>query len=250
MNDTSASSRRVTPEFILAVLVEEHRQQSQYDPEADPSATLSLTTTIAEWRDACDLLPWRQLGSALTEHWQISASDDDWQRVLEPARQRTLLDVCGFISERAELPDLVPRGYLGAHCSAAAAFLGVRSALAAVGQDVSGITPSTELAPYLRSAAQVFLTFGARTSPGSLPPIRIETPGYDRCFFALILSFIGCFVAACFRYWWLGIAFVVLGACAWFGTYYFARLIPPRRVSFGDLQTFADYALTLANRNS
>lgn len=249
MNNAPIPTTRAASEFILTVLAEEHRQQCQHDPEADPSATLSFTTTVAQWRDACDLLPWRQLARALTEHWQISASDDDWQGILEPAEERTLFDVCRFLSERAQHPNLAPRGYLGARCSAAAAFLGIRSALAAAGQDVSAVTPSTDLAPFLRTAARVFLTFGARTSPGSLPPIRIEAPGYNRCIIAFSTFFFGCFVAAYFQHWWLALALLGAAACAWLGIYVFARVLPPRRITFGSLQTFADYAYSLANRN-
>lgn len=50
-----------TPDYVLAVLRDMHRQQCQHDPEADPSAVLSFDTTVTEWRAACDLLGWRQL---------------------------------------------------------------------------------------------------------------------------------------------------------------------------------------------
>lgn len=249
MNNTPLPTASVAPDFILSVLVDEHRQQSQHDPEADPSAALTFATTVAEWRGACDLIAWRPLGRALNAHWQIHAPDDEWHLVLEPARQRTLLDVCRFISDRAQLPQLIQMGFLGARCSAATAFLGIRALLATVGYDSRSIRPRTELAPYLRSAADIFTTFAARTAPGSLPPIRIETPAYDRTIFAFVLSVIGCLVAAGFHNVWLASTFAVLAAGAWIANSMCARYVLPRRVTFGNLKTFADYANTLSQRN-
>lgn len=53
-----------TPDHVLAVLRDEHRQECQFDPEVDPQALLSFESTVAEWREACDLLGWRQFAFA------------------------------------------------------------------------------------------------------------------------------------------------------------------------------------------
>ncbi len=45
-----------TVDYVLAVLRDEHRQQCEYDFAADPDASLSMRTTVAEWREACDLI--------------------------------------------------------------------------------------------------------------------------------------------------------------------------------------------------
>jgi len=236
----------VSSEFILRVLADEHRQQTQYDPEAEPGIELSLDTTIAQWRDACDLVGWRQLGRALNARWRIDVADDEWRNALEPPRRRTLLSVCRLISDRAQLPQLVGRGYLGARCVAAAAFLGIQSQLAESGNHVRGLRPSTKLEPYLRNDPAAFLTYAARTSPGSLPPIQIKSPAYDRSIYAFVLSYSGCFVAAGFQQWWLTLTLAVLTAGAWVGSYISARFVAPRCVTLGSLFTFADYARCLA----
>ena len=54
-----------TADDILAVLRDMHRQQCTHDPEADPDISLSHESTIAEWRDTCDLLPWAKVGDSL-----------------------------------------------------------------------------------------------------------------------------------------------------------------------------------------
>ena len=42
----------MTVEEVLAVLVESHRWQSEWDPGDYPDALLTLEMTVAEWRDA------------------------------------------------------------------------------------------------------------------------------------------------------------------------------------------------------
>jgi hypothetical protein len=174
MKEINLPTTEVDAEFVLGVIVEIHRQRTHFDPEVDPSAKLSFGSTVADWRSACDLLHWRELGRDLSIEWGISATDAEWRAVLEPARERTLLDVCQFIADRARLPLVVPRGFFGARCAAAGVFLGVRSALAAEGIDTKRLRPSTDLEPYLRLAPFTLLTFGARIAPGRLPPLQIE----------------------------------------------------------------------------
>jgi hypothetical protein len=170
----------VDAEYILRVLIDEHRQQVRLDPEADPGATLSFRTSVADWRSACDLVAWRKLGHALNASWKINATESEWKSVLEPARQRTLRDVCQFLANRVQLPKLVPMGYLGASCASAGAFFGIRSALAEQGIDTRGIKPSTELATYAALAPVVFISFAARIAPGRLPGIDVETRFWTR----------------------------------------------------------------------
>ena len=97
-----------TSDYVLAVLRDIHRQQWQHDPEADPRAVLSFDTTVAEWRDACDLLGWQELGRALNEWWGITCSDSEWCAVLEPAGQRRLADVCQLLAGRVARPVIRP----------------------------------------------------------------------------------------------------------------------------------------------
>lgn len=115
-----------TPEYVLAVLRDMHRQQSQYDPDADRGAVLSFGTTVSEWRDACDLLWWRELGRGNNQLWGISCSETEWQSVLEPASQKSLADVCQLIARRAMRPVIRPSRLLGSTCAPAGAFLTIR----------------------------------------------------------------------------------------------------------------------------
>jgi hypothetical protein len=67
-----------SPEFVLEVIRDTHRHQCAFDPEADSSATLSFETTVAAWRDACDLVSTDALGAALNEVWGITVTPPQW----------------------------------------------------------------------------------------------------------------------------------------------------------------------------
>jgi hypothetical protein len=174
MKEISPSARQVDAEFVLRVIIEIHRQRTHFDPEVDASAELSFRSTVADWRSACDLLRWRELGRGLSLEWGIDATDAERRAVLEPARERTLCDVCRFIAERTRVPQIVHRGFFGAGCAAGGIFFGIRSAFAAEGVDTRRLRPSTDLEPYLRLVPFTLLTFAARIAPGRLPPLQIE----------------------------------------------------------------------------
>jgi hypothetical protein len=58
---------------------------------------LTLETTVAQWRTACDLMGWRQLATSLNEYWQTEISLERWKLALEPAEKRRLRDVCELL---------------------------------------------------------------------------------------------------------------------------------------------------------
>src|SRR3954463_16324567 len=83
-----------TADDILAVLRDMHRQQCTLDPEADPTISLSHDSTIAEWRRACDLLPWAKVARAMSAYWRVETPKREWRKALEPAKERRLSGVC------------------------------------------------------------------------------------------------------------------------------------------------------------
>lgn len=154
-----------TPEYVLSVLQDAHRQVCRFDEVVDPDAVLTFETTVAEWRDACDLLGWRQLGRAYNEFWGITCSDSEWREALEPARRKRLSDVCGLIAKHALRPRVRPARLLGRTCAPAGTFLTIRSLLHQAGVPVEDITPSTPLEPYPGAISWS----SSKRSPGLLP---------------------------------------------------------------------------------
>jgi hypothetical protein len=249
-----------TSGYVLAKLLDEHRLLSPLDPEAEPDDVLDAGSTIAAWRNARDLPPTWPLGRALGESWGIARTDAEWRAVLEPARNRTLADLCAFIADSgATRPAFEPAGYLGASpCDAAGAFLAVRSILRESGADADAIKPSTPLAPYLERDMGVFV-WGpiAGLAPGALPELReIPCPaiamaetGLQRGIVpAIVLWLVASTAAMIWLPSWVRFAWFW---CPWLVMYGIAisrKAVPAPLSSFelGGLRTFEDLARALA----
>ena len=138
---------KLNAEDILNIFKEEHRLFSRLDYMADPSAVLTFSSYVFEWRDALDLLPWRQLYPVLNRGFNISASANDWKPVL--TGESTLLDVCSFIAIRSRIASIKPQKLLGRSCLSSAVFLSMKSYLKDNNVDVSDLRPSSSITPYL-----------------------------------------------------------------------------------------------------
>jgi len=138
----------ITPTDVLNIFIEQHRLCSPLDPEADPFAEISFSSTIDEWRDANDLLPWQPLSEFLNKEFQIAATEDEWKLVLTPSSKRTLKDVCQLIAKHSSKQDIIPKKIFGQECLSAAVFLTLKKYLAQRQVNVSELRPSTFVAPY------------------------------------------------------------------------------------------------------
>jgi hypothetical protein len=233
-----------TPEYILAVIRDSHRQQCQFDSEANPDVELTFETTIAEWRETCDLIEWSGLGRALDDIWNLGRADEAWRAVLEPDEERTLRDLCEFIAPGAVRPTIEALKILGATCLPAGAFLAIRSLLHDAGVDTDPVMPSTPLGEYARRHLGVFLGPISRLAPNALPAVKVSTPWHNLCFACLLLAmlvlagsfFIGPFATT---------AGVILGLTSYAGLWICA-LLRPSKVIFGNLRTFGDLARVIA----
>jgi hypothetical protein len=225
-------ARPASAEHILEVLRDGHRQQLRYDPEAEPDVELSMESTVADWRYACDLVGWRKLGHALNADFGIVASDAEWRAVLEPARERRLRGVCEFIAARAVLPTLQPFPVCGKECASAGAFLIVRSLLGQAGASLPDIRPSTPTSEYFRRSRDVFLVDVVKLAPGILPPVRIHTPWYDRAIWLILLGIVAGVLSAWLRIPYLPLTALAVVLAAYASTWILARQMPAR-VEFG-----------------
>ena len=165
----------VTPEYVLAVFRDNHRQAVRIDECCDPTMDLTLDSTVEEWRYALDLLEWRELGRAMNESWRINCSDAAWYGVLHPPRRRGAC-VAQLISWNAMRDELRPLSIAGTQCLPAAAFLAVNDCLASNGVDVSNLAPSTPLCEYARRNLMTLLGPISRLAPGALPDVEVAVP--------------------------------------------------------------------------
>jgi hypothetical protein len=236
-----------TTEYVLEVIRDEHRQQCEWDPEADPGVTLSFSSTVADWRRACDLVPAAQLGEALNRGWGMEASPEEWAKILEPAKKRTLSDVCAFIAARAQSPKIRPVTLFGRRCLVAGAFLTVRSILVEAGAHPQEIRPSTPLAEFARSYCPTFLGPISRLAPGALPLIKVQTRLYDAATRGSVISGLIVPVALWQGNFVLAVVAILLALFCYAVANHAAIHLLPSSVQFGDLKTFRDLSTVLAD---
>ena len=241
---SSLDTAPASAQFVLEAIRDSHRHQCAFDPEADSSADLSFETSVAEWRDACDLVRTEKLGAALNEIWQIEVSAAAWRAVLEPPKQRTLRDVCELVAAHATRRVIQPAGTFGVSCEAAGAFLAVRSLLLKAGVHDGAIRPSQPIAEIARLHPDVFLGEISRLAPGKLPTVTIHSPLHDAALWTSILGFVVALASAKF-YPVLALAALAMALLAVVATRILSKY-PPRSVQFGGIITFRDLAETIA----
>lgn len=142
------------------------------DPEAEPGYELSLASTVAEWRIACDLVPWKRLAESLSVHYRISRPMAEWENVLEPAKERTLAEVTAFISRHGLFPRVRFTGAFGTRSAAAGVFAALQVALRHDGAPARVIRPSTLLGLLAKNGMGTLIQLGADLAPGALPNLH------------------------------------------------------------------------------
>jgi hypothetical protein len=232
-----------SPEFVLEVIRDNHRHQCAFDPEADPSAELTFDTSVADWRDACDLVRTERLGAALNEMWEIEVPASAWRAVLEPPKQRTLRDVCDLVAAHATRTVIQPAGSFGVSCEAAGAFLAVRALLLRAGVQDGAIRPSQPIAEIARRHPEIFFGPISRLAPGSLPTVTIRSPLHQAAVWTAILGFVVALASATL-YPVLALAALAMVLLAVIATWILSWY-PPRAVQFGGIVTFRDLAETI-----
>lgn len=238
------ATQPATPEFVLKVFQDWHRQASAMF-EADPEFELSFDSTIDEWREGYDLAEWKEFARAMNAFWEIEVPLREWKQCLTPARKRRVIDVCELIARHARVPTIRPLRILDRDCLPGGAFLTVKAMLKKAGADVEHLGPSTNLSKYATRFLSVFLGGVSQLAPGALPAIEADLrfPGGTLGCAGIALFF----VAVPF----VGLLWPVAVPLALGGMFFFLKgclkaATPPKPVTFGNLKTFKDLAKLLA----
>ena len=226
-----------TPDYILSVIQDEYRLICENDWESEPDMNLTFDSTIKDWRIACDLLPWKQLGSALNEWFNVSIDSSKWKSLLEPASKKTLKGVCEEIAKYSDRETIKPIRIFGKECLKGGIFLTIRSKLAEAGADVSSLTPKSLLDEYIADYYETFFKISSRLFPNKFPVIKVIKPLHNFSTKGLLLGlailFLGIFL------WPLQICGVVIFV-VFFLLAGIAAMKRPQSVKFGELKTFKD----------
>lgn len=227
--------------------------------EADPEIRLLPATTILEWRWACELEGWRSVGQAFNAAWALDLTDSEWRALLEPARRRSLGDLCAYLAPRMRVPRISDVEVFGRRCRPAGAFLTLRAVLARAGMDVGSVRPSSALAAHVGEDPRHFFAALHLLAPRAKLPIDFDVPGKRAQAAIPWALFLGLALFSLSGPDCLGTRlpdFVALGAFAvgallLLGALIAAYVIGPGRppvVSFGNLVTFGDLARALARQ--
>lgn len=249
-------SRRLSPEDVLAIFVEMHRQGVGLET-CDPEATIGFSTTVAEWREACDLLPVGELGTGYNSYFEIDLTRAEWGGVLEPEREKTLREVCDLVATRALKPKFEEMFLLGRPCPAASLFLTIRRELESAGWDTRELCPSSSLEPFLQGS-NTLLSILIRLAPGRIPRAVLQhgrtSTVVGRMFaYATLAGLVGAVLVT------VGFGIASLSRIEFAGAWYFTALaaaavlvmlsitgmvaveyVQPPRVVLGDLRTFRE----------
>jgi len=142
---------KYSPEEIFEIFKEQHRLASPLDPIADETFELTKGTLIIDLQDAQDLLPWQEWTEWLNKCYGFEAKRAEWKEVVKPITEKTLWDVCLFISKRAEKEIIKPVKLLENECLSSAVFLTLKKNLKIKGANVDNLSPSTNISEYLNN---------------------------------------------------------------------------------------------------
>jgi hypothetical protein len=239
-----------TQDYVLAIFNEINRQQlceCWGSPELDEF--LSFDSTVQDLVEAFEWFEWPGwpgLGRVCNHVFGIECSDADWKAVLEPADKKRLAGVCDLIARHARRQVIRPARLLGCACASAGAFLTIRSLLQEAGADAAEIAPSTLLAPYTCQYVMQFMGPISWLAPGALPMARIRQPLYDVGLLGCPVGFAILLIGICSDLHLLAAAGGLICIEGYALSWIAARCQLPSRVDFGELRTFRDLAVALA----
>jgi hypothetical protein len=224
------------------------------DPETGKDMELTLDSTVEDWFVLYDVHVNKTLHKRLNRSFGILLKREEWEEVLQPAKEKRFRGVCELISRRAMRP-AIGTLQLGPFSSrTAGAFIAIREFLREKGADADQITPSTLLAPYILAYRDELPSYLLKLAPRSLPTIHYRCSHRDRilerisvtCFlgifpFAIIMACIG--LNPLIRL----LSFLLL--CIVFCLCLNQRSGIPESVEYQGLKTFRDLAFALTKES-
>jgi len=242
--NNSLRERAISESEVLAWLRADYRLRSAFDPEVDSGVELTAQTTIADWRNACDLISARRLAKAMNEWFGCRRPVEEWQAVLEPEHTRTLGDLARFAAPHMCLADFTPFGIAGARDTASGAFFALRGLVAQAGQSIPDLRPSTVIAS-LSEPQVIALGFAVAKLAPELTPEPVVIPK-RRQRISVLIGFVG-FVTLIGGIAWTWPRIAWGGSIALLGGVLMARG-RPERIEFGEFTTIAELVKSIVDR--
>jgi len=167
INIITMADSKYSPEEILQILNDFFHCQAAFNPEVDPGEDLTFETTIAEWRDICDLKDYMCLAKVYHEFFQLTTPLHELEDCLLLEKTK-LSRFCHYIADHASRQTVLPMMSLGQLCMTASIFKTLMAKLKLRGVDIQHIRPSSEFKPLFRKHGDVILEEVSKLAPGSL----------------------------------------------------------------------------------
>jgi len=255
----------MTPDEVLAALNEGVRivDGGEPIPEHDQDAwTATRQTRLDELLASLEVDTgfglWPETAAHVCRWLGVEATIDELECLFKRPSRSTVGEFCDFAAPRTTIESVEPARLMGQTSWEAGIFRSVRGMLRRVGADVSHLSPSSPLDPYLRGAyGDEFVGGLSRMFPGQIPEARYEYPPLVRAAQTLLtvslgLGWILAVVAGilipfaggqwALRGLLLGIALVVL---SWPAAWLLGRF-RPCSIRLGELDTFRDLCMAVA----
>ena len=121
-----------------------------------------------------DLVDTEDLGGAFNREFAMVLTGAQWRSILEPARKRSLGQLCTVIAMNGRIPVIRPFMVAGRSCWSAGAFLTLRTHMAQHGVPTEQLRPSSAIADYEKDYVWSIIDGASKLAPGVLP-----TANYD-----------------------------------------------------------------------
>lgn len=239
-----------TPEYVLSVIHEKLRRDNyEFSTSALDDFDLTLDSTFDELYATCEFYSFDDMLYSTSDWFDLNIYE--WMSALQAAELRTARDFCELIAAQITVPVIQLCSFGGRHCRPASAFLTIRSILHDAGVNVTDMAPSTSLKEYTRKHIKTFLGPIAKLAPGSLPDVDIDDGGFHRLELLKELWSIPMLVAFFTKSVFPG--FFVFALCMWLILILKVEIDSKEKyksVQFGDLKTFRDLSMAIANHPS
>jgi len=171
-----------TAHELLEIFKEQHRLSLALDIEGVMDSDIELTpsTSIRDWRESEDLLPWDRLAEFWNSSFRVDIPLQTWESTMQPERMKKLGDVCELLSRHAMKPDFSPVMRFGYECLSAGVFLRIKKNLKGKGVDVDELRPSSEIGPYLERHCSAMIEEITQSGVEVLNKLELGPPHLER----------------------------------------------------------------------
>lgn len=194
-----------TKQEIFQILLNNYHLGEAFDAEVEQNVSINSKMTLVEWRDVNNFAKPKILAKYLHQVFVLDGTPDELEETLIQEQDKTLDDLCDYLSQHASYPSIKPISIAGHHSEIVSIFLALKKELSQQGIATLSLRPSSLLIPYFEKHGSDFIFTVNRFSPGILSRFAYQDNrwvvlGTNIIFFSLILLSILILISLFFPY--------------------------------------------------